>query len=287
MEFPSARLGCAAACAGVCDANAVLAGGAMIEKLNALLALFSPDRPEWGASEVAQALQMPRSTTYRLLARISMSGYLDSDAATGRFRLGMRLAELGSLAQRSTPLQRAGNPVLRRLSSETDETATLMIRSGLTGIVVDIAEGSLPVSVPELPGARHPLYDSAAGKVLLAWMPEAERHALFRRGTGAQGTPALPDAQMLERELHVIRENGAAIVRVASRDLAFGAAAPVFARGNRLAGALQVGGASRTVTDERLAELAALVVTRAAQISAMLDRLANRDVSAHRESSHA
>ena len=259
----------------------------MIEKLNALLALFSPDRPEWAASEVAQALQMPRSTTYRLLARISLSGYLDSDAATGRFRLGMRLAALGSLAQRSTPLQRAGNPVLRRLSSETDETASLMVRSGLTGIIVDVAEGSLPVSVPQLPGARQPLYDSAAGKVLLAWMPEAERHALFRRGSGAQPTSALPDAQMLERELNVIRETGAAIVRVASRDLEFGAAAPVFARGSRIAGALQVGGASRTVTDERLAELAALVVTRAAQVSAMLDRLVDRDLSVHRESSHA
>ena len=258
----------------------------MIEKLDAVLALFTPDRPELVASEVAQALRMPRSTTYRLLARISSSGFLDNDPATGRYRLGIRLASLGSLAQRSTPLQRAANPVLRRLSSETGETATLMIRAGGMGVVVDVAEGALPVSVSRLLGGQVPLSQSAAGRVLLAWMSEPERRALVRRDSGPQATVPLPDPLILERDLDGVRADGACRLRGA-QDLAFGAAAPIFASGNAIVGALQVGGTARTVTDERLAELAALVITRAAQVSAMLERVADSDAQARVELSRA
>ena len=241
----------------------------MIEKLNDVLDLFSRERPEWAASEVAQALGMPRSTSYRLLARICTTGFLDNDPASGRYRLGIRLATLGALARHSTRLQRAAHPVLQQIALEAREPATLMVQNGLAACVVDVVDGPRPIAdVPLLIGSRIPLHASAGGKVMLAFMSDDERRSVYRRGLTVQTPSTITDPDVLDSELRRIREQGHAVVRGEWHPDMFGVAAPIRNQSRSVVGAITLGGPRARVTEARLAALAALAVSAAQQVSA-------------------
>src|SRR5215475_14407995 len=66
----------------------------MIDKADAILALFTPEQPELAVIEIAALLRRPRSSVYRILSRMAQVGFLDQDPATGRYRIGIRLGGL-------------------------------------------------------------------------------------------------------------------------------------------------------------------------------------------------
>lgn len=240
----------------------------MFDKLNAILALFSVERSEWSAAEVARALRMPRSTTYRVLSRIAEAGFLDLDPAAGRYRLGIKLASLGAVAQRSTTLQRAAHPVLQRLAAEAQETAALMVRSGWEGITVDAVMSMQPLMVPGLLGTRMPLHASAGGKVLLAWMTDSERRAVMRSVLAVHTQHTIIDPEALDVELLRVRTQGYSTVRGEWAEGVYGAAAPIRNHAHVVVGALTMAVPRARVTDERVTELVQLVIAAAAQVSA-------------------
>ncbi len=242
----------------------------MIDKLNAILALFSVEQPEWSAVEVAQALRMPRSTTYRLLSRIAEAGFLDLDAPAGRYRLGIKLASLGAVAQRSTTLQRAAHPVLRRLAAEAHETATVMVRAGWEGITIDAAISMQPLMVPGLLGTRMPLHASAGGKVLLAWMSDTERRTVVRSALEVHTPHTIIDPDALGVELQRVKAQGYSTVRGEWAEGVYAAAAPIRNYARTVVGAITIGGPRARVTDERLEELVQMVTAAAAQVSAAI-----------------
>ncbi|MCC7054400.1 MAG: IclR family transcriptional regulator [Gemmatimonadaceae bacterium] len=239
----------------------------MFDKLNAILSLFSDEKPEWAPAAAARALRLPRSTAYRLLARMAGSGLLDQDDDSGRYRLGIRLAALGSLAQRSSSLQRAAAPVLRALAGESRETASLMVRGGAEGVTVLIAASQQPLMVPGQIGGRVPLHASAGGKVLLAFMPDDLRSTLFTDLFTAQTSTTITDPAVLTRHLADIRTAGYATGRGEWIDGVYAAAAPVRSFTGEVIGALSVGGPRARVTDERLQVLVKLVTAAAAEVS--------------------
>jgi IclR family transcriptional regulator, KDG regulon repressor len=240
----------------------------MFDKLNAILALFTADRAEWSAAEVAIALQLPRSTTYRLLTRIAAANFLDLDEQSGRYRLGIRLAALGMLAQRSTSLQRAAYPELQRLAALTHETATLMVRGSFEGITIDVVDSLQPLMVPGLLGGHLPLHASAGGKVLLSWMSPADRNAVLRRPLAVHTASTITDVPALTAEIEQIRTRGYATVRGEWVAEVFGAAPPIRNYSGAVIGAVTLGGPRSRVTDARLLELVDAVVISARQVSA-------------------
>jgi DNA-binding IclR family transcriptional regulator len=102
----------------------------VLRKLDEFLSLFSYETAELTALEIAEWLGRPKSTVYRVFARVADEGFLDRDEATGCYRVGIFFAVLADLAPRSTSLQRLVFPVLLRLSRETQESVTLLVRHG-------------------------------------------------------------------------------------------------------------------------------------------------------------
>jgi DNA-binding IclR family transcriptional regulator len=180
----------------------------MLTKANAVLSLFSLDRPELGAAEAARLLKRPRSTAYRILGAMAEQGFLDVDPVSGRYRVGIRLAMLGEVARASTSLQRVAHDVLLDLSRETSEMSTLMVLSGTEGVTIDVVESYHPIKIPAHLGGRFPLHAAAGGKVLLAWQPE-ERIEQVIRGPLARLTPAtITSPSALRKELDAVRRAG-------------------------------------------------------------------------------
>ncbi|MCC7054401.1 MAG: IclR family transcriptional regulator [Gemmatimonadaceae bacterium] len=239
----------------------------MIEKLNAILALFTPERPEWAAADVANALSIPRSTSYRLLSRISGAGFIDTDRASGRYRLGLRVASLGVIAQRSTALQRAAYPVLQRLAWESQETAALLVRLDSHAVLSAMADGPRSPVSPLL-GERTPLHATAGGRAILSALPDEERRTMLRGSLASATATAIPDPAALDGALLDAREAGVSVMRGGAwRDGDVGVASPVRNPGRSVVSSVMLAGPASRLTDARVQELGALVAQAAAEVA--------------------
>lgn len=242
----------------------------MLKKLNQVLSLFTPERTELSVLEVAELLGRPRSTVYRLLANIEREGFLDQDAVTGLYRVGIRLAALGELASHSTSLQRLIMPELRRLNSETGETATLMLLLGNEGITVDVVDSYQPLMTPGLLGRHNPIHASAGGKAFLTWLPQVQRDKLIVTPLKRYTPTTITDVRALLKELEHSRRRGYTTVKGEFSSDVIGAAAPIWNHRNAMVATVTIGGPSTRVTSARLASLGKAVIETCERVSRML-----------------
>jgi DNA-binding IclR family transcriptional regulator len=241
----------------------------VLQKLSDVLSLFTPDRPELSVQDIAKPFRWPKSTAYRILARIEDSGFLDRDERSGLYRLGIRLTTLGELARHSTSLQRICVSALHRLSAETAETATLMLLHGPEGVTVDVVESYQPLMLPGLLGARQPLHATAGGKALLAWAPVARQRVLIRPPLKRYTPTTITDGYDLMHELEISRRRGYTIVNGENVEDVVGVAAPIHDHHGNVPAALTVGG-PRSRATAKLDSIAVAVMAAAASVSGAL-----------------
>jgi len=241
----------------------------VLQKLSDVLALFTPDRPELSVRDIAKPFRWPKSTAYRILARVEDAGFLDRDERSGLYRLGIRLATLGELARHSTSLQRICTTALHRLSAETGETATLMLLHGPEGVTVDVVESYQPLMLPGLLGARQPLHATAGGKAILAWAAPARQRALVRPPLKRYTATTITDVDDLMRELELSRKRGYTVVNGENIEDVVGVAAPIHDHHGNVPAALTVGGPRSRATG-KIESLAVAVMAAAASVSGAL-----------------
>lgn len=242
----------------------------MLKQLDHILALFSRGQSELSVLDAAALLRRPRSTTYRLMSQIEKVGFLDQDSETGLYRLGIRLAALGELAQCSTSLQRIAQPVLRRLSQQTGETATLLLLVDGEGTAVLHSESTQRVVAKGLVGRYWPLHASAGGKALLAWRPEKEGTKLVKKALKRYTQTTINTLPALKRELKHIRKRGYATVCGEFMDDVWGVAVPIFNHRAEVEGAVTLGGPRSRVTRARFPELGTIVIAAGESVSRSL-----------------
>ena len=105
-----------------------------IERVNRILSLFSLERPRWGITEIAYALDLPKTTISSLVRTLARIRFLDQDPETRRYTLGPKIFALGVLAGDTYPLNQKAEKPARDLAEKTglicrvavwDEDATL------------------------------------------------------------------------------------------------------------------------------------------------------------------
>src|ERR1700760_511323 len=130
---------------------------------------------EAGVTEVAGELGVHKSTASRLLSALDSRELVTQDAARGKFRLGVGIVRLAGAASARLDVLQESRAVGRMLDHEIGETVNLAILSGRDALYLDQAAGPAALSPHNWAGQRIPLHATSDGKVLLAWLPEAER----------------------------------------------------------------------------------------------------------------
>ena len=138
-----------------------------------VLDLFSVDAPEWGATAVAQELQIAKSQAHELLVSLCVGGLLQR-VGSGRYRLGWRIVALNAVLVETSDLLRLVAPEMRALVGRYGETVHVAVWDGRP-VCVDARSGRLSTSIPRFwGGADLPAHSTALGKVLLAGRPAEE-----------------------------------------------------------------------------------------------------------------
>lgn len=167
-----------------------------------VLALFL-ERKVLSASQAAELLDTPRSSVHRMLVTLKAAGVLES-ADAGRYRLTMRLFELGSSVPRRRDLQDSAMEPLLELAGSTRLPVHLGVRDGHE--VLYLERLSHRPSNLTRPGERGPLHASAAGKVLLAFADEDVQASYLAKRLTRFTQFTCTDADRLRDELATVRQ---------------------------------------------------------------------------------
>jgi DNA-binding IclR family transcriptional regulator len=173
-----------------------------------LLHLFSESPRGLTAKQVAGLSRLPVSTVHRFLTNLVSSGFLSCDG-DGAYHLGIACFAIGQAAVGQLDIRRLSLPYLRELNQQTRETIHLTVRHGLSAVYVEKLDSPEPLRIHSRIGAAVPLYCTAVGKVMLAYMPAEERDRILPDLGVKRLTPnSVGNLQELKTELYRVHKNG-------------------------------------------------------------------------------
>jgi DNA-binding IclR family transcriptional regulator len=169
-----------------------------------------------GATTIARELDLPRSTTYHLLAELLHADFVVHLPEERAYGLGVAAFEIGSAYLRHDPLERLARPLLARLVEQTSETAQLGILQGNETVYLLKEQPSSPLTLITDVGVRLPAHLTASGRAMLAHLPAAQVRALFpsaaafttRTGAGPTSLRELRETIRLEKQQGYAEEHG-------------------------------------------------------------------------------
>jgi DNA-binding IclR family transcriptional regulator len=236
----------------------------------AVLETFDASNPELGVTALSGRLKLAKSTVYRLLSTLAARGYVYQNPATGKYRLGLKAFEVGSLAVSQLTVRDVALPFLERLRDATKETVHLGVREAEAVIYIDKIETPLPIRMFSRIGRRAPLHCTALGKVLLAFGGTAENARVARRELKRFTPNTITDPDVLAKELAQIRERGYALDDEEFEEGLKCVAAPLWDYSGAVVASAGIAGPHIRITSDRLADLIAVVRETAGDISARL-----------------
>lgn len=182
-----------------------------VEKALRILELFDESRPQLTLAQIVSLTGMNRVTTYRFCRTLEGLGYLEP-VGDGSYRPGVKVLYLGHAALSSRDLREIAMPALQRLQAETGQTANLAVRDGLEIVYLARLRSNAILSIRLFEGSRLPVYCASLGKVILAFLPEAEVEDILPRIHFERFTAkTIRNAHELRKALQKIRVAGYAL----------------------------------------------------------------------------
>jgi DNA-binding IclR family transcriptional regulator len=229
-------------------------------------------------SAIARKTELPRSTVHHLLRSLIAFGYLLQEGEAQPYKLAPRLFKLTVCAWTQGQLAEISVPFIEELSRRTGEgTSLAILREGVVSVVAK-RDSEGPVRVVQKVGTVRPIYCTAVGKILAAWLPEREiddiiGRIVFERMTAT--TITMP--AVLKRELARIRANGFAVDNEEHIEGIRCVAAPVRDHSGKVCAALCIVGPKSRFSPSRLRELRVPLLDVANKLSVQLGYAARQD----------
>lgn len=223
-------------------------------------------------SVLAREVGLNVSTVHRLLHTLMGRGFVQQEADTGRYKLGLKVFELGTAALASLDVRQVGRSFLEEIVQASNETANLVVLDQFEVVYVDQVESTRQVKMSAKIGSRAPLHCTGAGKVILAFLPPGEREGLLERLPLTRRTArTLCEVDELRRDLGETARRGYSLDLEEMEDGVRCVAAPVRNSLGRVVAAISVSGPSTRLSDEYLeAKLIPMVKGAAVQLSTRL-----------------
>lgn len=146
-----------------------------------VLRCFRSGEERLGNQQLAERCQLPKSTVTRLTHTLTSTGYLQQDAASGRYRLGMAALGIGGSTLARLAIKDISRPLMQALAERSGLQITLGLRDDLAMLYVETCRGGSILTLQLDVGSRIPLAVTAMGRACLAGMaPAARQDALAR-----------------------------------------------------------------------------------------------------------
>lgn len=194
------------------DVSAV-SGVQSIDRIFLIVELLSMHPKGISLTEICSATDLPKGTVSRMLAALISHGYAVQEIDTKRYRLTMRLFEIGSRVAGSANILSVARPYLEYLSNVSGEAVHLVSRVNdeVVYLYKEEASNSI-VRMSSFVGLRNPMYCTGVGKSILAFLPDDEIRAIWQRTKPVRFTEnTITTLSALDADIRLIRQRGYAI----------------------------------------------------------------------------
>lgn len=221
------------------------------------------------AAEIARDLNIPVTTTLRIMATLQLEGYVRK--VESRFVLGPVLIHLGNASLSGIEIRALALPVLQRLTADSVETSHLAIPCDDRALIVAVQDGPHPLRVASRPGYLADLHCSSTGKVFLAYLHRLRLGELFGRKSPRRRTPQTQQTlEAISREAELTHRRGYSLDNEEYHPGVRCVAAPVFSSDGTVVAAVGVTAAVVRLPKERISEVATRVRQAAAELGQQL-----------------
>lgn len=180
----------------------------VMERAMQVLDCFDDEHPERGVSEIAQLVGLHKATAHRIIVSLMNGGFLEKAPDGERYRLGLRLAELGMAAIRSLDFRREAIPHMKALVDRFEETCDLSVFDRGEVFYVEVLQGKHVLTIAAKVGQRLPPHCTASGKTFLAYMPEAEVRNILKEPLHRYTERTITSAEEVMAQLPEVRARG-------------------------------------------------------------------------------
>lgn len=235
------------------------------------------DRGAMRIIDLSEQLELHKSTVHRLLASLISMGYVTQEEHSGAYRLTFKLVEMSGKVLKNTDILSLIRPFAERLSSSCDETVHFVKKAGNNVLYLEKLESqsvkARSFRLSSQVGLMRPMYCSAVGKAILAYLPEDEVDSIWNSSDIEHKTEfTITSLTKLKHELKQIREVGYAIDNEENELGIRCLAVPIFDYHDTPEYALSVSTLKSRMPDERLVALSDQLIETAHDISKVLGK---------------
>jgi IclR family KDG regulon transcriptional repressor len=240
-----------------------------------VLDCFTFQDRELTLSDISQKAGINKATAKRLISNLVTRGYLNQEPTTKRYRLGMRLLELGGIIFSSFSLRKASSYPMSRLQNQTGATVLLGVKMDDQLVGVDKREGQGLIRISADIGWRRPLHYGMLGMVLMSFLdPEEVKTILKKSPLEPYTADAITDEDAFSLRLEKIRKQGYVVEVGEAVEGFIGIAAPIRDYSRKVIAALGVALTANGLTaKEDLDKVVSLVVKAGDEISSEMGYL--------------
>jgi DNA-binding IclR family transcriptional regulator len=239
-------------------------------KMLSVLDCFSRDDRALSVLAIAERTGLPRTTVHRIVASLRGIGFIEQDRDREKYRLGLKLFELGNTVLANMDVQREASDSIATLVRKTGLSVHLGVFDGFEIVMVERAEpkiGQVNRVVTIESAAAH---CSATGKCTLAYQPEDVVDRIILHGLRGFTPTTITGGEALRAELAAIRSRGYSIDNGEYEEWRRCVAGPIRNASGRVFAAMSVTGRAELFTPETIPDFAALVTEQCDSVSRRL-----------------
>ncbi|WP_199228123.1 IclR family transcriptional regulator [Salipaludibacillus keqinensis] len=242
-----------------------------VDRALRIITLVSQKKDGLGVTEIAEKIELNKSSIFKLLRTLMDHGYIEQDEETKKYRLGYKYIELSSILLESIDLRPQAKPFLKELETLTNEVIHLVVYDQGEAYYIEKLEGNETLRTHSKVGKRVSFHATSVGKVLIAHMDDQEAATILEKnGLPKHTDNTITDKEKLLQELQKIRTQGFG-VEIEENEVGITCiAAPIFDHRGDITAGVSISGPSTRLTEPRLEEIKTILIDRCNKISRRL-----------------
>jgi len=230
--------------------------------------LFLATRKSVGVTELAQALDINKSTAFRILDTFLEANMVEKTKDTQKYKLGPAILKLSEQYYKNYSVIAEAKPLMDRLALEIRESVHLCVCANSKAVVIEQTMSDSLLVVNAKIGNSEPLHCSAVGKCLVAFATEEEKAKMLSGITFESYTDkTICSAEEFDAEIERVRAQGWAIDDGELSEHIRCVAVPVLDKKGVCRYSLGTSGASSRMTREKIDRIIPLMLKTAASIN--------------------
>jgi DNA-binding IclR family transcriptional regulator len=184
------------------------------------------------------------------------AGYLEQNPENEKYRLGVKILELGNVISSNMNIRRTMLPYMQELADYTNETVYLGMPNESEVIYLDSSSPKNQLSTRSMLGVKAPLYCTGIGKAMLAFLPAEVTNAVCAKGLKKYTDQTISEPEALLAELAAIRSRGYSIDNMEHEFGIKCVGMPILNKKKQVVAGISVSGPSLRFDDDKIRDYA-------------------------------